>query len=411
MDQQTTERVKREWQRERARYDAAQHPADFPRLPDMPAARYIDQRFYDLEMKHLWPKVWLYAGHVDDVPEPGSYKLWNECGVQIIIVRGKDMRIRAFYNTCLHRGGPLVMESSGKSSLLVCKYHSWSYDLEGNLRAVPDEHEFPGLDKSAHKLLPVRCELWGNFIFINRDPNAVPLLESLTPLLSDFKDFRMDKLKVYAKTTFEMTVDWKAVMDNFHEVYHVKQLHPKTINDYLDYRATVCTMYKGGHSRFVLPMHAGDRGANAQVLDTGGRTTGKPEHEITRTGNASYTIFPNIVTPTAEFQFPLQVFWPTGPRSARMDVIFVAPEGHNDPQSPECQMTVAAFNAVMAEDTSIMNALNQSMATDEFKSITLGYQERRIYQHHEHIDRVIGFDKIPADLAMQPMMEQYSDNW
>ena len=411
MNPQTVHRMKQEWQREFSRHESAQHPEDFPQLPDMPTARYTDPRYYELEQKYLWPKVWLYAGHVDELPEPGSFKLWRDGGVPIVIVRGKDMQIRAFYNTCQHRGGPLVLEECGKAPMLVCKYHAWTFDLDGQLHFVPDEHEFPGLDKSARSLKPVRCELWGNFIFVNRDSKAVPLMQSLGPIARDFTDFAFDKKKVYAKTSFEISANWKIVMDNFHEVYHVQQLHPRTINDYLDYRAAVFTLYKGGHSRLVLPMHAGERGARAQVLDTGLRTTGRPELEITRTGNRSYTIFPNIVTPTAEFQFPLQVFWPTGPNSTRMDVIYIAPEGHNDPQSPECQMTVAGFNAVMGEDTHLMNAMSQSIRTEALSSIRLGYIERRIYQHHEHIDRVIGLKNIPQELAMTPMMEQYCEDW
>jgi phenylpropionate dioxygenase-like ring-hydroxylating dioxygenase large terminal subunit len=411
MDQQTTERMKSEWQREFARFEARQHPEDFPRLPEMPAARYTDPRFHQLEMQYFWPKVWLFAGHVNDVPEPGSYVLWRNSGVPIVIVRGKDNQIRAFYNTCQHRGGPLVTEEAGKSHMLVCKYHCWTYDLEGHLRFMPDAHEFPDFDKSTRSLVPVRCELWGNLIFINRDPNAVPLLEALGPLVREFSDFKPDKLNVFAKFSFDIEANWKVAIDTFQEVYHIKQVHPHTINDYLDYRAAVFTLYQGGHSRLVLPMHSGERGANAQVLDTGGRTTGDPAHIITREGNRSYTIFPNIVTPTAEFQFPLLVFWPTGPRTSRMDVIYLAPAGHDNPNALPNQQVVMGFNAVMDEDLGMMNAMRESMETDAFRNIQLGYTERRIYQHHEQIDRVIGLDKLPPELAMQPIMQRFAEDW
>lgn len=410
MDQQTTQRIKAEWERELSRFESRQHPADFPPLPELSAGRYSDPRFHDAETAYLWPRVWMLAGHVDDVPESGSYKLWRDSGVPILIVRGRDNQIRAFYNTCQHRGGPLVPDACGKTNMLVCQYHSWSYDLAGTLKSLPDEHEFPGLDRSKRNLAPVRCELWGNLIFINRDPDARPLLESLGSLVREFADFKLDKIKMFARLSYDINANWKAAVDTFQEVYHIKKVHPRTIDAYLDYRSAVFTLYEGGHSRLVLPMKTGDEAAAAQVLDSG-RAGADPEHEITRTGNRSYTIFPNIVTPTAEFQFPFMVFWPTGPNTTRMDVIYLAPEGHADPQSPECQGVVAAFGAVMLEDLGIMNAIRESMETGALRSIRLAYTERRIYQHHEQVDRVMGDEHVPAGLAIPHLMQDYAEDW
>ena len=410
MDQQTTQRIKSEWQREFARFENAEHPDDFPALPEMSAGRYTDPRFHEAEARHLWPRVWMLAGHVDDVPAPGYYVLWRDSGVPIIIVRGKDEQIRAFYNTCQHRGGPLVADKCGKTAMLTCQYHSWSYDLTGCLKALPDEHEFPGLDKSQRNLVPVRCELWGNLIFINRDADAQPLLESLGGLVREFADVKLDKIKTFARFSYDIHANWKVAVDTFQEVYHIKKIHPRTIDAYLDYRYGVFTLYNNGHSRLVLPLKTGEAAAAAQVLDAG-VTDGDPAHEITRGGNRSYTIFPNIVTPMAEYQFPFMVFWPTGPDTTRMDVIYLAPEGHADPQSPECQGVIAAFGAVMQEDLGLMNSMRESMSTAAFRSVRLAYTERRIYQHHEQIDRVIGAENIPAGLAIPQILQAHVEDW
>ncbi len=410
MDQQTTQRIKAEWDREFARFTNRRHPEDFPALPEMSAGRYTDRRFYDAENKHLWPRVWMLAGHVDDVPEVGSYVLWRDSGAPIIIIRGRDGQIRAFYNTCQHRGGPLVADKCGKTNTLICQYHSWSYDLTGCLKGMPDAHEFPGLDKSKRNLVSVRCELWGNLIFVNRDPEAEPLLDSLGPLVREFSDFNLDKIKIFARLSYDVHANWKAAIDTFQEVYHIKKVHPRTIDAYLDYRSAVFTLYRGGHSRLVLPMKTGEAAAAAQVLDSG-RAGADPAHEITRTGNSSYTIFPNIVTPTAEFQFPFMVFWPTGPNTTRMDVIYLAPQNHADPQSAECQGVIAAFGAVMQEDLGIMNAMRESMETVAFRSVRLAYTERRIYQHHEEVDRIIGAENVPADLAIPQILQDHVEDW
>jgi hypothetical protein len=157
-------------------------------------------------------------------------------------------------------------------------------------------------------------------------------------------------------------------------------------------------------------MKTGDEAAAAQVLDQG-ISGADPAHENTRIGSRSYTIFPNIVTPTAEFQFPFMVFWPTGPNTTRMDVIYLAPEGHADPESPACQGVIAAFGAVMAEDLGIMNSLRESMQTDAFRSVRLAYTERRIYAHHEEVDRMIGNEHLPSDLAIPQILQTHAEDW
>src|SRR5512145_2457930 len=125
-------------------YEAARKapPEGFPALPDIPAGRYTDPRFFELERQHLWRKSWLFAAHLDEVPEPGCFRLWENAGQPVLIVHAEDGAINAFYNTCSHRGAPIVTQPSGrrpgKHPRLVCRYHAWTYSLAGELLAVRD---------------------------------------------------------------------------------------------------------------------------------------------------------------------------------------------------------------------------------------------------------------------------------
>jgi phenylpropionate dioxygenase-like ring-hydroxylating dioxygenase large terminal subunit len=132
-------------------------PDGFPSLPDVPAGRYTDPAFLKLESDLMWHRSWLYACHVDELPEPGSFLLWKKTGTPILIVRGKDNVIRAFYNTCRHRGGPLVKTPCGKVDGLVCGYHGWTYALDGTLVNLRDKRDFPGLDMTSRALIGMRC--------------------------------------------------------------------------------------------------------------------------------------------------------------------------------------------------------------------------------------------------------------
>ena len=157
-------------------------PAGFPALPDIPAGRYTDPRYYQLERKHIWRKSWLLAAHIDEIPEPGCYMLWENAGQPVVIVHADGGAINAFYNTCSHRGAPVVTEDRGKSRRLTCKYHGWSYDHEGALRGMRDPQDFRDFDMSCRGLRKVRCEQFGNLIFVNFDPQAPSLLEWLGPI-------------------------------------------------------------------------------------------------------------------------------------------------------------------------------------------------------------------------------------
>ncbi|MGA1677793.1 MAG: aromatic ring-hydroxylating oxygenase subunit alpha, partial [Pseudomonadales bacterium] len=165
-------------------YEAARTapPPTFPSLPDVPGGRYNDVRFFELEREHLWRRSWLLAAHTDELPEPGSFLRWENAGQPVVIVHDDDGRIRAFYNTCSHRGAPVVTEQSGKRPRLTCRYHGWSYSLNGNLIAIRDAEDFSALDFSCRGLKPVRCEQFGRLVFVNFDDNAPSLMDWLGPV-------------------------------------------------------------------------------------------------------------------------------------------------------------------------------------------------------------------------------------
>ena len=135
-------------------------PEGFPQLPVIPAGRYTDPTFLELEMSAMWKRSWVYACHLDEIPEPGHFLLFTRLGSPVLIIHGKDGVVRAFYNTCAHRGAPLVQTPGGKVEGLVCQYHGWTYGLDGRLVNLRDKRDFVGLDLNCHSLAPVRCFSW-----------------------------------------------------------------------------------------------------------------------------------------------------------------------------------------------------------------------------------------------------------
>ncbi|MEE2776092.1 MAG: aromatic ring-hydroxylating dioxygenase subunit alpha [Acidobacteriota bacterium] len=402
MDQATTERIKREIEFE---FGRTEPPEGFPSLPDIPAQRYIDPGFFDLERRLLWPRAWLFAAHVGQLPEPGSFLLWEASGVPVLLVRGEDERIRAFFNTCRHRGAPVVREPCGRARRLRCHYHSWVYDLDGSLHAVPDERDFVALEKAQRGLIELRCETWGGWIFVNRDAEAPALATAIGPVPAELEDLEVDKLRFVTSYSLHLECNWKASVEAFLEVYHLKHIHADTVDKFLDHRGAAMGLLPGGHSRMATPVRP-------EILVDGNvpspfSSFGRPG-EIPRITNLAYNLFPNLVTPLDITGFPFLLFWPLDIRTTRLDVLwFGGPdyEPEEDGSLPVLwQKRKAAFDLVLDEDTENLAAIQKSLESGGFRGIPLNYQERRLYHLHEQIDRTMGIDDIPATMRVQPRL-------
>jgi hypothetical protein len=142
------------------------------------------------------------------------------------------------------------------------------------------------------------------------------------------------------------------------------------------------------------------------VLDAGS-TSQDPRHELTRVANSSFTVFPNIIGTCGEFQLPLLAFWPTGIITTHVEIIITEPADCPDMDPGMSELTIERFTAVMREDMANVAAVQQSFDCGATREIRLGYQERRIYQFHEELDRRIGVQNIPPELRVRPMMDPY----
>ncbi len=252
------------------------YPENFPPLPDLPAERYVSPEFYDLERRYLWTKSWLYAGHKDQFPEIGSYLKFDSVpGMPVVIVRDDD-GYRAFYNTCSHRGGCLVIEAHGTCAgkRLKCGYHAWTYDFSGKLIGIPDAMDFHGIDKSQRGLTRLRCETWNGWVFINADPDARPLAQHLGAVGQQMAQFDADKLALISRYHYDVACNWKVLMDAFAENYHFVSVHKGTVGlpgptCAVRHRGTVMSLYQNGNSRNILPWNVGFEPRSDASEDTG----------------------------------------------------------------------------------------------------------------------------------------------
>jgi phenylpropionate dioxygenase-like ring-hydroxylating dioxygenase large terminal subunit len=383
-------------------YEAARTapPEGFPDLPDIPGGRYTDPRFFALEQQHIWRKSWLLAGHLDEVPEPGCFRLWETAGQPVVLVHGDDGVVRAFYNTCSHRGAPVVTDPSGKRPRLTCRYHGWSYALDGGLVAIRDPEDFRHLDFSCRSLRAIRCERFGKLVFVNFDDAAPTLLDWLGPIAEEWQEFQFDKCRLAARHVFDLNCNWKIAMEANTEVYHVRSIHPKTVAPILDDRRNVNTLYPNGHGRMVAPIPPGVLQLSASRLGDGAAeidTVG----EIARTCTQSYGIFPNWVSPLSARALPPLLFWPNGIDKCRLETWTLAPDWGNGPKPDMWTVNDGErLMPVLIEDTEFGNWIQKSVQSWGFRGVPLSYQEARIYHWNQWADRMIGIENIPPELRV-----------
>ena len=377
-------------------------PEGFPHLPDIPGSRYVEKEFLALERERMWKRAWLFAGHTDQLPNPGSWFLTRNTGSPILVVRDLQGEVRAFYNTCQHRGAPLVKEDEGESRGFVCGYHGWSYTLDGKLTAVRDKRDFVDLDFSCRSLVSVRCERLGSLIFINEDPEAETLIEHLGPMAKELDQYALDTLRWVDSRSYEVPCNVKILLDAFLEVYHLKSIHQSTVDRFLDHRGMFVTLWPNGHSRMLTPNRRPD------WTDPG--TIGMPKiptvTEVPAKNNVSYHIYPNFVMPASDSGIPLLQFWPTSDTSCRVVSSWIAPDHDPENPSPLWETRLSNWERILYEDLQFAPQIQESLESKGFRSMPLNYQERRIYHWHEELDRRIGLNQVPPESRVEQVLHE-----
>jgi phenylpropionate dioxygenase-like ring-hydroxylating dioxygenase large terminal subunit len=409
------ERIKADMRYEFAR---TAPPDGFPAFHDISTERHTSDEFWHLEQQHLWPRTWVIGCRDEDIPNPGDYVVFKDLGVPLLIVRATDGGLRCYYNTCQHRGAPVVRDERGSSRRLRCQYHSWTYEVDGGtLVSVPDERDFVDLDWTQRCLPSVSCASFGGFVFVNRDPNAQPLLDWIGPAAEMFAPFRAESLREVYRRSVVVPCNWKVTAEAFLEVYHFRHIHSHDGVSVLDNRGAAMGLYPNGHSRMITPFstqNAARAGMASwddwQSLNTGpaARIDGVPD--MVSCTSTAVSLFPNIIVPLGAIGFPINLFWPIDRRHTRLDWIYYAPKDWEGDEIPEhWRARQAVYDQIMAEDEMNMAPMQESMESPALRGMPINYQERRIWHLHEQIDRMIGVDRVPDRMRVAQLLSPYVD--
>ena len=193
----------------------------------LPGRAYHDQAIFDWEREQFLRRDWVIVGREFEAPEPGTFFTAELDGEPLLVVRGRDDRLRAFYNVCQHRGTAVVEEPCGKAVRFQCPYHAWIYDLDGTLVRAKHTEDLEDFRLADYGLNTVRLETWQGFVFVNLDPGAAPLADQLGDLVDHLDRFDFAALRPARSITYDIAANWKFVAENYSECYHCPGLHPQ----------------------------------------------------------------------------------------------------------------------------------------------------------------------------------------
>ena len=199
------------------------------------ARLYRDPQVAELEQERIFSRTWQLAAHVSQLSEPGTYLTTSAGREPVLVIRDEEGELRAFRNVCRHRGSRLLSGSGECGKAIRCRYHGWTYRLDGDLIGVPEARSIAGLDKSALPLFPARVEVLCGLIFVNLDVDARPLADQVAGLPERLAPYRIETLSPRVEEPSGQPANWKIVIDNYLEGYHVPIAHPGLMR-LLDYK-------------------------------------------------------------------------------------------------------------------------------------------------------------------------------
>ena len=315
------------------------------------------------------------------LPEVGSYVAREAAGTPIVVVRGTDGKVRAFRNACRHRGMQ-VATGSGCSRAFVCRYHGWTYNLEGHLRHIPHEDGFPGFDKDAHPLVPMTASERLGLVFVTQDEPATDddSLDGLAKLIGPDQ-------RLFNTVEREFEVNWKIFLEGFIEGYHIKSTHPESFLPYGFDNLNVIDLF-GRHSRVTYPFQRIQK--LAKVAPSERRVEGLLTYV--------YHLFPNVLITVLSRHTNLVILEPLGVDRTRQITYTLTNGGGGDPAALAEARRDAEFvgEVGLAEDRAVVQAIQRGLASGANDVFTFGRFESAIAHFHRTLTAALPDRELPA---------------
>ena len=372
---------------------------------------YTSNEFFAVERERVFASGWTAVGPSAQLRDPGELLVADVAGRSLIVVRGLDGELRAFYNTCRHRGTRLLDPGPGRVKRSIrCPYHSWAYALDGacigtplfegsdiprDQRRIFDTDEVAAFDKANYGLLPVRAETWGPLVFVCLDDDAPPLSDHLGDLPERTAGYRLGEWEVARTAHYDVAANYKLLGENFMEYYHLPWVHPglvKVSPIEAHHRWQGTGMYTGMCTNPI-----------AADSEQGGWQGGLPGISGLNGSDAESArfiwLFPNVAINVLPNHLFVIHALPLGPSRTRETTwLLTHPESTSAQRSEDAVDKLAAFwDAVNREDIEIVERVQEGLDTTPFPGGRLCYRFEEPLHRFQNmiIDRMVGLRRVP----------------
>jgi len=320
----------------------------------IPASWYTNDDLYTLELENVFAGSWQPVARVDQLARPGQFVTTDISGEPIVIVRGDDNKLRAFFNVCRHHAAAVMNDTEGTANQLRCPYHGWTYSLAGELKGTPDFSGVCDFDRRANGLVPVNVATWQKWVFVRVTESTETLEEFLgDDLIAQFEPLNLDRLFWYERRHYHFECNWKVFVDNYLDGgYHVPHLH-KGLDSVLDY--SHYTIENGAH--FCLQ--------SSPIVSAGAEA----ETGAVRRGERAlyYWLYPNFMVNWYDGAMDTNLVIPRGVDKTEVIFDFYFPDV-SEAARRRNEASIAVGQRIQDEDTDICQSVQRGLGSRAYRA-------------------------------------------
>lgn len=361
---------------------------------------YRSQEVFELERARIFNAQWFCVGREAQLPARGDYLHVSVAGESVIVVRGRDDLLRAFYNVCRHRGSRLVRspaqpEAQGAASTgcsgrmegaIVCPYHAWAYNLDGTLRASPFVRFDERCPKSSFSLVPVQLDTWGGFVFLNlTEAPAQTLQEQLGTVPSRLARYPLQDMRRGGQIVYEVRANWKVVMENYNECYHCGPVHPQLcalVPAFREHGGAGLTWDDG------IPHRPG-----AWTFTSSGTSSRAPFPGLSaseKTHHKGEVAYPNLLLSMAAEHVAAFTLWPMGAALTRIACDFLFHVSEVEKPGFDPSDVIDFWDVVNRQDWGICESVQDGMGSRGFRGAFYAPMEDPSLDIRRYLEKCLG---------------------
>lgn len=353
----------------------------FKTIDRLPTDVYVSPQRFELEMEKLFRGRPIPVAVSDVLPSPKTRIVIDDYGPSILLTRDENGVVHAFHNICTHRAIKLCQShETEKGGLITCPYHAWSFDMKGQLKALPRPEIFPGLDKSKMGLVELECVEAGGIIWVNLDKDSKADFSIVSgPLAADLDAITLGKQKICKHLRVEVNANWKLIVDSFSENYHVTRLHSGSLGGMFVDRKTSCELI-GEHLRVMSGRAGFQQGEPVETFE-----------QFRESAVVHYTIVPGALIITSPRYISVMLLSPQAADRTVVNYYMLVD------RLPETEREIARYEKSLAlmtritteEDFWVAELGTIAAKTGVIKEMTCGGMEREMVQFHKNVNEIL----------------------